>query len=577
MKVLFFSPYSYVWQWVFPEALIAKSLQDAGHEVIYIGCDGVFADGVCIPMRVAAADFDSDDSRKEHICNNCIKNKNTIIDAFDFKWGSLSDYLEPKDFDDINTKIETITLDNFFSYTFDGIPLGRIAVYETLMQFKKNSFNFTDEEFCRYKAWLKNAMLVAVASKKVLSKHSPDRLIIYNNLYSANHSFHSVAKKMGVASYCMHAWDNFGSIFQAVFLIRGNAYNYMYDTVRLWRSSYKNQPVNNRTISYIKEHHMSVMSASTIFTYSNPKASEHIDIQKYFGIPAKSRIVVATMSSYDEIYAAYAVGEFDSYEPKIYKSQVLWLTNLIEFFSKREDLFLIIRVHPREFPNRREGRKSENAAVYEELLADLPSNIRVNMPSDNLSIYDLALYADVVLNGCSSVGLEMALLGLPVLSYANEWNSYPVELDYQTENKEEYLAAIDTLLASGWSAERIKMACRWLAFKFGYTAFHIGDAFGYKHGEKVNQKNDLEMMPKSITSAGKIVDFVYSKEQIFVDIDTIKSEQGELFEHEEDLIIRDYIQEVYDFLFKKTASDLEIPALGIKMKTYLEGYRSPVI
>lgn len=97
----------------------------------------------------------------------------------------------------------------------------------------------------------------------------------------------------------------------------------------------------------------------------------------------------------------------------MYKNQVLWLKDLIDFFSKREDLFLIIRVHPREFPNRREGCKSENATVYEELLSNLPNNIKVNMPSDNLFIYDLALYSDVVLNGFSSAGLEMALLGLP--------------------------------------------------------------------------------------------------------------------------------------------------------------------
>ena len=171
----------------------------------------------------------------------------------------------------------------------------------------------------------------------------------------------------------------------------------------------------------------------------------------------------------------------------------------------------------------------------------------------------------------------MALLGLPVLSYGNDWNTYPVELDCQTNTKEEYFCAIDRLIGDGWSADRIKMACRWLAFKFGYTVFHIDDAFAYKQGEKVNQKDDLEMMPKSIISADKIVDFVCSKEGMCVDIDTIKSEQGELFEREEGLIILDYIQEVYDFLFKKTASDLEIPALGIKMKTYLEGYRSPVI
>lgn len=546
---------------------MAKSLQDAGHEVLYIGCDGVLSDGVCVSMRVAVADFDSDMERKKHICGNCTKNKATITNAFGFKEEALGSYLNSEDFEFVDSELKKVAQENFFSYTFDGLPIGRIAVYEVMMQFKKNSFNFTDEEFLKYKAWLKNAMFVAIAAKKILSQHSPDRLLIYNNLYSANHAFHAIAKKIGIPSYSMHAWDNFGSLCQALFLTHGSGFDYMYGTVELWKD-YKNHPVNKRTMTYVKEHHKSIMTAKTVFTYSESKRDTHVNIKEYFGVPADSRVVFALMSSYDEIYAAYAIGAYATHEPKIYKNQVLWLKDLIDFFSKREDLFLIIRVHPREFPNRREGRKSENATVYEELLSNLPNNIKVNMPSDNLSIYDLALYSDVVLNGFSSAGLEMALLGLPVLSYGNDWNTYPVELDYHTENKDEYLKAIDTLLDTGWSADRIKMAYRWLAFKFGYTSFYIGDAFDYKQGEKVNQKHDLDSLPNKIASADKMVDFVDSGKQIYIDMQMIQCEQNI---DDEDVIIKEYMKEVYDFLFSDVS--FELPILGQRMKAYLDGFK----
>ena len=121
------------------------------------------------------------------------------------------------------------------------------------------------------------------------------------------------------------------------------------------------------------------------------------------------------------------------------------------YYKVRPDLFLIIRVHPREFPNHREGQKSKNAELYEKLLTNLPSNIVVNWPSDNISVYDLAEHVDLVLNGFSSSGLEMALLGIPVLSYANEWNTYPIDLDTKIDTRDDLFASIDGLIEAGWS------------------------------------------------------------------------------------------------------------------------------
>ena len=408
LKILFFSPNAYIWQHAFPEALVVKSLQDAGHEVIYIGCDGVLSDGVCISMRVAAADSDSDLERKKHICDNCIKNRDKIIEHMAPSYASLGDFLAKSDMEKIDWELSTINKNNFLSYLFDGLPLGRMAVYETMMQFKKNSFDFSDEEFGKYKAWLRNSILIAMASKKILLEYSPDRLLMYNSLYSANNAFNSVAKNLSIPSYGVHAWDNFGEFYQGLTITIGHNMNYLYGSVGLW-NDYKHIPVSKKTMGRVKAHWDSLIGSKTVFTYSSPITKKRVDIREFFGIPKNSKVALALMSSYDEVYAAYAVGAYSTHEAKLYKNQVLWLKDLIDFFSKREDLFLIIRVHPREFPNRREGRKSENATVYEELLSDLPNNIKVNMPSDNLSIYDLALYSDVVLNGFSSAGLEMAL------------------------------------------------------------------------------------------------------------------------------------------------------------------------
>src|SRR5690606_6941171 len=95
-----------------------------------------------------------------------------------------------------------------------------------------------------------------------------------------------------------------------------------------------------------------------------------------------------------------------------------------------KDLFLIIRVHPREFPNKRDSLKSDHALELEQTLSELPENVRVNWPSDNISLYDLAQIMDVCLNSWSTAGKEMGTLGIPVVLYSADLVFYPADLNY---------------------------------------------------------------------------------------------------------------------------------------------------
>jgi hypothetical protein len=309
-------------------------------------------------------------------------------------------------------------------------------------------------------------------------------------------------------------------------------------------------------LNVVLPHCLSMIKATTFLTYSKPKHNEgafyslakrcyagfaslldrvstlgtseveksdcvisgQLDKEKLKKIASKRKVVVALMSSYDEILAAYAICAFDTSDGKLFGSQVDWINEITNFFKKRQDLFLIIRVHPRELPNAREGQKSENAILYEKIFEVLPSNIIINWPADDISIYDLAEYADLFLNGFSSSGLEVSLLGLPVISSVAEWNSYPIDLDYKVESRAEYFSAIDTMLERGWDFERIRLSFRWLAFKFSLTTFDISDGFAMQLGDKIQKNIDLQNKPDEIMEKNNIVRFIESGSAHYVDL-----------------------------------------------------------
>jgi hypothetical protein len=151
--------------------------------------------------------------------------------------------------------------------------------------------------------------------------------------------------------------------------------------------------------------------------------------------------------------------------------------------SGRDDLFLLIRVHPREFPTKRElqateqkrsgrqGITSSHARRLQKYLVDLPSNCAVNWPTDNVSLYDLAKEADVILNAWSSAGMEMGLLGLPVVEWASEQLLYAGQADLCAADADDYGAKIEFALDRGWSPDAMRAMYRWCALQYGTATF----------------------------------------------------------------------------------------------------------
>ena len=72
-------------------------------------------------------------------------------------------------------------------------------------------------------------------------------------------------------------------------------------------------------------------------------------------------------------------------------------------------------MHPNLGGNRYIGKAVDELRIYQEMKAALPANVRIVLPEDSVNAYSLAEEADVGLTFGSTIGLEMAMLGKPVL------------------------------------------------------------------------------------------------------------------------------------------------------------------
>lgn len=532
MKVLFFSPHSAIWAHAFPEALIAEALAQAGHEIVYVGCGEQFK-AHCVSMSAQGVKVDSSGEEKQAVCNSCKRNETLIREKFRFGGYSLFDVLDKVDHAEIERHMQAASVENFLQIVLDGVEVGRAALGTFLLTYKRNRLDFDKKTWQVFAVELRNTLYSFYGARKILGRERPDRLVVYSSGYSVNLVFCRVAEKLGITHYYMNAGSNITDRLQKLVLARGHSVQKR--LLGYW-PAFRERPCSPAVMRYTTDHFLEVLRGRSAFVYSAGRSGDGVDVRRYFGVASDQRILLATLSSLDEMFAAEVTGLFPSDYKTPFRDQLSWLSALIPWVAARPDLFLIIRVHPREFPNKRDDVKSEHASRLEVVLTNLPANVAINWPKDGLSLYDLAEVVAVCLNAWSTVGKEMALLGIPTVIYSPDLVFYPEDLNYFGTSQEGYFSAIQQALVEGWNGEWSRKAYRWLALEDFYSRLDISD--GFKRSEyqvpgllgrvfsrarrkiepKWKERHDCERRPEHLRIAAVVNQIVSSQASSVVDI-----------------------------------------------------------
>jgi capsule polysaccharide export protein KpsC/LpsZ len=92
-------------------------------------------------------------------------------------------------------------------------------------------------------------------------------------------------------------------------------------------------------------------------------------------------------------------------------SMTEWLERTVVNFSQRTDVQLVVRIHPGE----RYTSGPSVADVVQGALPKIPGHIHLVAADDPVNTYDLVEIADLGLVYTTTVGLEMAMSGVPVI------------------------------------------------------------------------------------------------------------------------------------------------------------------
>ncbi len=462
-----------------PESLIARELQNAGHEIHMLRCDKTL-NKYCPSMTSHGLEFNSSETLKSKICTSCVKSRDITDKELNLPHSVFRDYITDSDLDEIDRIIELITSENWEQFNINGIEIGKYATYEVFLNHKisdKSKITLIWDEYINN---LKQCVIANFAVSKYLARYEIDRIVVYNSLYSLNRTVVKTGESFGIEWRTIHAGKNIADMHQTITINSSDSADVLIAKSNSW-SAAKSMPLSKYEIDYVGKHIQYLFSARSAFTYSSKRKNlKPKELRDKFTIEAGKIVILCTLSSEDERFSADMVGALNfkmSEGTSMFRGNYDWIKFLVDFVDENRQFHLIIRLHPRMLPNKRENKTSESVGRLEELFRQIPSSVSINRPSDGISIYDLAQIVDVVVNATSTTGLELLALGIPVVNHCPEiLFSYPAEFNYIGTTPHSYGDAIRQAAEDGWSVDNAINAFRFRSFLFKQYSISLHDA-----------------------------------------------------------------------------------------------------
>lgn len=477
MNLLFFTPHAALWPHTAPEAYLARALAECGHKISYLTCGK--AQTYCAPMTARRLAPGCTSQESARICSDCKAGANAIARMYRFPVDALARYLNDDDcakFDDMAAEAAAAkSLDTEYL----GVKVGRVALYEFTLAHKKMSTELNELQWHEYQVYLANVLRTLQGFARYLKDNCPDTILTFSPQYSNINSCMQYAIGQGVRVLFIESGTNLAHRLGTMRVWDWKVHKLVNPALTYWDKSDLN-PVTPASAAKVTGHFEQLLSGQHFAVFSAPYAGSS-GVRQRWHVKPEQKILLMTLSSYDEAYAALLIDGFPYKKvfSDVFHTQAEWVKATLEWVATRPDLFLVIRVHPRDFPNKRETFRSEQSFMLEDLLEHVTANAHVNWPAENVSLYELLEDTDAILTGWSVTAMEALVLGIPVVTYDANLPSYPRDIQYTGRSEAEYYANIDRALADGWRAENAINGFRWLAYNFVTCTVTVAEDFGH--------------------------------------------------------------------------------------------------
>ncbi len=439
------------------ESLIGKLLQSKNCEVDYLLCDEILPACVMATVhRINENSFEKHGSKK--ICSYCFIRSNEYLKKTDSNIVKFSDFIN---FDELkkiqNMKFDDDTLKEVKNFKYDGINIGEHANSGTIRYFSSSNFKkFKNSKEILIK-YIKAALVTQKVCENLFKEKKYDEMFINHGIYVPQGVILDCAKKFGVNT---SAWC-FAYTRNSVNITRDDTYHraLIHEKEDKWINFNFDQIAETKIDDFL---HLRRKGQSLAISdnWNESLKNQNLDIKNYLlkrGINTNKPIIgLATNMLWDaQVY----------FPTNFFKDILEWLFFTIDYFVKRQDLQLVIRIHPAEVLTTTKSLERIEELILEKY-KKLPGNIFLIKPEDKISTYSIFNKCNAVLVYGSKIAMETMAANIPTIVCGESFLRNK-QISFDPDSKEEYHEMLSKLpyLENPIKKERLMLAKKY-AFHF---------------------------------------------------------------------------------------------------------------
>ncbi len=436
------------------EAILGLAMLQRGHHIEYAMNDGILpACQDCIYKT-----YENDAAKilrsKRFInkSNTCFYEASKIFNELGIKVNGFSEGLNNKDIQEIEKIYNATKTEDIKSYTLNNVSVGEHALAGTLRFFAKATIDNEPLAEIMLRSYFKAALITTFSFNNILRKRKIDVVVLHHGIYVPQGLICSLANEMGIK---VVTWNIAYRKNRFIFSHQDTYHHTLIsESVSKWVNIKWSDKKNLELANYLKGRwhgHDDWIN----FNQENPEIKDQKVIQLLDLDPKKPCVALLTNVLWDAQL---------HYPANAFENMLEWIFTTIEHFKKRQDIQLVIRIHPAEVSGRIKSRQKVADEIYEKF-KDLPKNIKIIKPFDSISSYELVSVSDAALIYGTKMGVELSASGIPVIVAGEAWIRGK-GLTIDSTNKDDYLDKLKQLPFKSKISNEVTLNAKKYAYHF---------------------------------------------------------------------------------------------------------------
>ncbi len=472
--VVFFAPEAAVTLYIRTQAALARILRSQGCNVVFVRCFELLPR--CPVKDMLLMPFDASPDRQQQACLQCYRESVRQLDDFSLDYLDLREVIDEATQRRIDEAMDRLPGEGL-DFDYDGINVGALAFYDFAISHKHPiGLGMSPAGRDAWMKYVRNAITAIEMTRGLLERFTPATLACFDE-YAMMSAARLYARSRGISvrmvsiAYHLNGDPRRPMAMSNLTVVKDFE----------WRKSqwnkWRNVPLTPALVAAGADDIVYRLTRSGTHIYSPKKTLDTTDLYAKLRLDPARRVLVAYTSSRDEhdalLLNLHGLGINPMPVNDAFGDTFEWLHALIDHVEASADLQLIVRVHPRVGVTSRDNRVAAEYQRYREEFSASYRHCRFVWPEDPISSFDLAEFADLALVSWSSICLELARLGLPVLSGNRSVMVIGPEEGFieHADTREKYFRSLKRLTSDmAQQGEQLRMCYRW------YHLFNLGNA-----------------------------------------------------------------------------------------------------